>query len=1152
MKTILLKILKLTILLALVLLIFTLFASLSIYAGYPWWGGAVLMVCLLFLVVSFIFVRKIWMSKRENDFVSVMSKDVNAGDKEVSEDVKQRWKDAMKELRRSHLKKLGNPLYVLPWYLVIGESGSGKTTAIKNSGLSSTFSVVDKVSGISGTKNCDWWFFEKAIIIDTAGRYTMQGNDKDPAEWNLFLNQLSKYRKQEPINGLIVTISADKLLRNNNAELEEEGKKIRARVDELMLALGSKFPVHVMVTKCDLINGMDYFFRKLPQETMEQAMGAINHDPSADVLKFAQKSVAKVSAKLKDLRLHIINKYSERVEHELLLFPEDFEKLGSGLKTFFESSLKTSLYKEAPIIRGLFFSSGKQDGSAYSKFLESMEIVRNDETKKVTDNGMFLHDFFSKIIPEDRALFTPTLEKIGNKRFTKNIGIASWVALLVAFCGFLSLSFLFNLSSIKEVRGHFENPQIMTGDILQDVNTTEKLLESLLKLENINNSKWLPTFGLSHSKDVEEHFKKKFCKIFAKELLSSTDKKMFERLLRTSNGRNRNYIINYIPHIVRRINNIDSSINEGELDHLLAMPKPGFKFITEDYSRKIPDELIEMIGRQYTYYVLWEDREVLARRLNKFKNRVDHFIARADMSLTWLVSWCNKSSGKDGVYQEDFWGGRAFGESQPIVGFAYTSNGKSHIDNFISEMRKTVSNPVNIAKKTTSFDKWYKISYLNSWYRFGDAFPNGVKRLQGKEDKLSVIVKIASKKGPYFTLLDRMATELSPFIEEKSLPSWTRLVFELAQVKEYAAKNKGGKPKKGVMAKLAKKGKKLMSKIEKKTGAGASRNLDFEKLVSSANALSGYQGSLNEMTKSAVSNAEAYKLTFAAFAEDSATGETSIYNAFRNMTDLKVSMDSHLSNQTMFWNLLKGPLRITWQYLCTISGCHLQEKWEAEVLPEVEGVNNKKTLIKLLMGEEGFVTKFISGPAAPYLLKSKIKGYYPKSVLRGNIGFSSTFFNFLQKGSFSKRTFAESFDIKIKALPIDTNKDANIIPHATTLELECAGGVQSLVNLNYPISKLFNWSPKDCGNVNLLIKVGNLVLKKQYTGYRPFSKFLKDFEKGRRIFKAEDFPEYKSPLKRMGITYIGVNYSLQGHRPVIEMIEMATDNTPEVIVKCSK
>jgi len=82
----------------------------------------------------------------------------------------------------------GNPLYVLPWYLVIGESGSGKTSAIRNAGLSSPITDTGPTTGISATRNCDWWFFEEAVILDTAGRYTIpidEGPDKE--EWKNFL-----------------------------------------------------------------------------------------------------------------------------------------------------------------------------------------------------------------------------------------------------------------------------------------------------------------------------------------------------------------------------------------------------------------------------------------------------------------------------------------------------------------------------------------------------------------------------------------------------------------------------------------------------------------------------------------------------------------------------------------------------------------------------------------------------------------------------------------------------------------------------------------------------------------------------------------------------------------------------------------------------
>ena len=100
----------------------------------------------------------------------------------------------------------------------MGESGSGKTTSIGSAKLSSPFAEVTRTSGISGTRNCDWWFFEQAIILDTAGRYTIpvdEGRDKE--EWQGFLKLLVKYRKKEPLHGLIVTVAADKLLKADPA-----------------------------------------------------------------------------------------------------------------------------------------------------------------------------------------------------------------------------------------------------------------------------------------------------------------------------------------------------------------------------------------------------------------------------------------------------------------------------------------------------------------------------------------------------------------------------------------------------------------------------------------------------------------------------------------------------------------------------------------------------------------------------------------------------------------------------------------------------------------------------------------------------------------------------------------------------------------------
>ena len=100
-------------------------------------------------------------------------------------------------------------LYEQPWYAIIGPPGAGKTTALLNSGL--RFPLAEKmghgaVAGVGGTRLCDWWFSDEAVLIDTAGRYTTQDSNAavDRAGWDAFLDLLKQTRPNQPLNGLLV------------------------------------------------------------------------------------------------------------------------------------------------------------------------------------------------------------------------------------------------------------------------------------------------------------------------------------------------------------------------------------------------------------------------------------------------------------------------------------------------------------------------------------------------------------------------------------------------------------------------------------------------------------------------------------------------------------------------------------------------------------------------------------------------------------------------------------------------------------------------------------------------------------------------------------------------------------------------------------
>jgi type VI secretion system protein ImpL len=158
----------------------------------------------------------------------------------------------------------GSYLYDLPWYVFIGAPARARPLALLNSGLQFPLAErfgKDGIHGVGGTRNCDWFFTDEAILLDTAGRYTTQesNQDVDAAGWRSFMQLLKKSRPRRPINGVLLTVSAEDLLQQSGTKREEHAAALRRRLKELYSDLGIRFPVYVLVSKVDLLAGFNEF-----------------------------------------------------------------------------------------------------------------------------------------------------------------------------------------------------------------------------------------------------------------------------------------------------------------------------------------------------------------------------------------------------------------------------------------------------------------------------------------------------------------------------------------------------------------------------------------------------------------------------------------------------------------------------------------------------------------------------------------------------------------------------------------------------------------------------------------------------------------------------------------------------------------------------
>ena len=85
------------------------------------------------------------------------------------------FKSAVQTLQRSGLYSGHSARWrkELPWYLMIGPEGAGKTSLLDHSGVKFPLNQLDgqQNSPPPATQQCDWYFAEQGVLLDTSGRY---------------------------------------------------------------------------------------------------------------------------------------------------------------------------------------------------------------------------------------------------------------------------------------------------------------------------------------------------------------------------------------------------------------------------------------------------------------------------------------------------------------------------------------------------------------------------------------------------------------------------------------------------------------------------------------------------------------------------------------------------------------------------------------------------------------------------------------------------------------------------------------------------------------------------------------------------------------------------------------------------------------------
>lgn len=335
---------------------------------------------------------------------------------------------AIDNMRRSFeegvekFRAAGKNVYTLPWVLLAGPSGSGKTEAIRHCNVGFPPGLQNYLQGAGGTLNMHWWFTNDAVILDTAGRIFMESAGQGGGdEWRELLKMLKDVRPLCPINGMLLCIGVDSLIKDSGDDIQEKAGKIAQQLDTIQRVLDVRFPVFVVVTKCDLITGFREFFESVTDPALQHQMMGWSNPAALDTVfnpEHVSEHIESVRQRLLRRRyaltidpIHTDDPQARRTDQvdALYALPDSLARLSSRLRRYLELIFVQGEWSPKPLfLRGIYFTSSMRQGAELDEELAKMLGVGVDKLPGGVseEKSYFLRDVFKEKIFKEKGLVT--------------------------------------------------------------------------------------------------------------------------------------------------------------------------------------------------------------------------------------------------------------------------------------------------------------------------------------------------------------------------------------------------------------------------------------------------------------------------------------------------------------------------------------------------------------------------------------------------------------------------------------------------------------------------------------------------------------------------------------------------------------------------
>ncbi len=1067
------------------------------------------------------------------------------------------WHAGIGLLNQSRLGRLGAPLYALPWFLTLGDSGAGKTTLVTRSGLLSALRPLSPRARIAPTALLDWWFLERSVVLDPAGRL-LDGNPESASAWQRLLYWLLRSRRREPLNGLLLVLHCEQLLNQSDEQLAEQGQRLRQHLDQLVKVFGARLPVYLILSGGESLPGFVEWAAELTEEQREQPLGLFSRQQNNGAEAFLDEMFGGLRKRLAELRIQLgLRSLPGEAAFGL---PERVGELRPRLDKLLLPAFDASPYSEPPLLSGLFLTAEIQDP----------ERPRQ---------GWFSHDLFGELLPARRYAYQPIDNWRHWRRLLVHLAVVLWLGLCTATAALL----LYAYPHTREVLAQAveEQPPAVdfSGGLDTDLSALQRFRQALEDFSHQHQSRLdrlLPFAG--RIEQVQAHYRADFVRLFSSEVRQPVFNLIMSQQLRTglASG-NPQVIAAYTEFLVRTINLMDARLNNRPLDDL-PLPDHGLGSLYRAFAPVTASTLsnaeVGTLGTSLQAYLEWQtDEALLQNQRNSLLIQLDG-LGLENLPLDWLTAWADLQGNLPPMRLTDFW----HDPDTPAVSLAgaYTLAGRSAILSFIDELGRASRDQSLWSSQRDRFLTQYDHAAQDAWYQFIQRFLLASStRLDSRADWQGVLSVVGTANDPYIRLLSLAAKrfELIPLTQRDP---WASRAVEVDRLLTLARDNNLNSATAGLSITNALGGDVLkgMASGTSLTSAGQQVRND----LSQAKLLGQFQGTISGVIADLQkSDAQAFKVAQDTwgFGSDPSVKAAPLWDANDLRNSLIKSFGSQDPRDDVVMALATGSLDFSVAYAGEIAACQLQSDWNGDVLGAIQGVQDPVLINQLLYGDKGQLTAFLKGSVTTFIQRGT-QAYSAREALGVKVPLNGAFFAYVSRMQYAQNDLASaqrqsqaeqarlqqtkqqleteqktlqgqqtqwqqditklqatSSVVMLSALPPQVNSGARQRPNMTRLTLQCNSGATTLDNYNFPSSASFAWAPGQCSTVTLDIDFANYRLSKVWSGARAFVDFLQTFSGGQHSFGPDDFPAQRAQMAADDLSSIQLTYRQQGEQALV-------------------